>query len=316
MSNNKLTKEKIQQLLSALASRPLEDNTQVQAEEYNWHQPHCFTHAQHNKLEDYTKKISKMIDRRFNTLCHGDFGVTITSTSQHFANELINEALESRKNDYYLAFGPNQEHPCGFVNIPIETALIWATQLLGDTPSKDDSRVDMSQLEESLLLDIASAIVDALSESHAECNFQPAKTIVKRLLPFELEGAEEFYKITFNVNRSDSDDTEAHILIFCDNLEPVAGKAIQTGNLPAEDVSKAVLDRLHQMPVSITARVDSVMISFDEAMALQPGDVLLLDKKADEPIELLVEGRPLFYCRPAKSIGRYAVVITERQTEN
>jgi flagellar motor switch protein FliM len=311
MSAEKLSKKKIQQLLASAASEPCEDATQNGAEEYNWHQPHCFTRSQINKLDDFTRTIAKGITRKFASLCHGDFSVTIASTGQHFASELVEEALESKKDDYYLAFGRDQSHICGFVNIPIKTAFIWATQLLGDTASEEVSRTDLSQLEESLLSDIASAIVIAVSESHAEHDFQPVKTIVKGKIPLELQATEEFYRITFEVKRSGANGTEAHILIPCRELESIAGKAEQAIKVSAEDVSKAVLERLNQMSVSVAARLASVSVSFEEVMNLEPGDILIIDKKIDEPIELLVEGRPLFYGRPAKSADKYAIMITE-----
>ncbi len=315
MSNtvtDKLSRKKIQQLLAAVGSKPAEDTTQIEAAEYDWHQPHCFTRAQLNKLDDFTKKIAKAIARRFATLCHGEFNVTIASTTQHFANELVDQALESKQNNYYLPFGTDQAHPCGLVSIPLQTTFIWVTQLLGDTESEEDSRRDLSQLEESLLLDIASAIVDAISDSHGNCDFKPAKNIVRRLFPLELRGTEEFCKITFNVKKSDSDNTEAYILIFCESLESVAGKATQdAGEFSAADISKAILERLKKMPVFVTAQLASAMLTLEEIMDFQVGDILLLDKAVDEPVELIVEGRELLRGRPAKSGGKYAVVITE-----
>jgi len=40
------------------------------------------------------------------------------------------------------------------------------------------------------------------------------------------------------------------------------------------------------------------------------GDILLLDKKVNESIELVVSGQIAFRGRPAKSAGKHAVVIT------
>ncbi len=312
--NNNLSKKKIQQILAALGSGPImEDTTQIEAAEYNWQQPHCFTHSQLHMLDDFTKKTDKTIAQKFATLCHGDFNVTIVSTTQHFANELLDQAVESEQNDYYLAFGTDEAHPCGLIGIPLKTAFIWATQLLGDTESKEDSRSDLSQLEESLLLDIASAIVEALSDSHSDCDFQPAKNIVRRLLPLELKGTEELCKITFNVKKSDSDDTEAYLLMLCDALEPVVGKTAQVaGEFSAEDISKAILNHLQQISVSVTAQLASTVLTFDEMMSLQVDDILLLDKAIDKPAEVMVNDQMAFRGRPAKSAGRYAVVITER----
>ena len=315
MSNapaNNLSKEKIQQLLAALGSGPIEDTTQIQTAEYNWQQPHYFDRHQLNKLDDFTKKIGKTIARKFATLCHGDFDVTVASTTQHFAAELLDQALDSKHNDYYLAFGTAQKHPSGLVGIPTKTAFIWATQLLGDTKPEGDSRTDLSQLEESLLFDIASAIVEALSDANSNCDFQPAKSIVRRLLPIELKGTEELCKITFHVKKTDADNTEAYLLILSSNLEPVVGKTVQaTGKLSAEGISKAILGRMQQMPVSVTAQLASTMLTIEEIMGLQVDDILLLDKRINETVDLIVNNRMAFRGCPAKSAGKYAVVITE-----
>ena len=312
--NNNLSRKKIQQILGALSSGPImEDTTQIEAAEYNWQQPHYFTRSQLHMLDDFTKKTAKTIAQKFAALCHGDFNVTIVSTAQHFANKLLDQVFENKQNDYYLAFGTDEAHPCGLISIPLKTAFIWATQLLGDTESKEDSRSDLSQLEESLLLDIGSAIVEALSDSHSDCDFQPAKNIVRRLLPLELKGTEELCKITFNVKKSDSDDTEAYFLILCNALEPVVGRTAQaTDKFSAEDISKAILNPLQQMSVFVTAQLASTVLTFDEMMSLQVDDVLLLDKAVDKPVEVMVNDQMAFRGQPAKSAGRYAVVITER----
>ena len=147
---NNLSQEKLQQLLGAIGSRPAEDSAQIEAAEYNWNQPHYFNRSQLNKLDDFIQNTGKMIARKFAALCHGEFNVEIVSTSQHFANEIVGQALDVKQNDYYLAFGTDPSNPCGFLGIPTRTAFIWAAQLLGDTESEEESRTDLTNLEESL----------------------------------------------------------------------------------------------------------------------------------------------------------------------
>ena len=319
MSNtltNNLTREKMQQILAAVGPQRAVDDTQIDTAEYDWHQPHYFSNYQLKELDSFTEKVADAITKKFAELCRTDFNVTIDSTTQHFADKFL-EQLSSDEpqhtENYYLAFGADQEPPSGLISIPSQTAITWTTQLLGDTESKEDSRSDLSQLEESLLSDIGSAIVEALSDSHSDCDFQPAKNIVRRLLPLELKGTEELCKITFSVKKSDSEDTEAYLLILCNDLEPVVGRAAQvTDKFSAEDISKAILNHLQQMSVFVTAQLASTVLSFDEMMSLQADDILLLDKAIDKPVEVMVNDQMAFLGRPAKSAGRYAVVITER----
>ncbi|MHC4622281.1 MAG: FliM/FliN family flagellar motor switch protein [Planctomycetota bacterium] len=307
-----LSRAKIQQLLAIVGSEPTEDTAETDASEYNWHEPHSFTQEQLNKLDDFTKRMSKMIAYKFSALCPGEFSVKIDSVTQHFADRLLDEALTTKQNDYYLAFGPDPDRPCGIIGIPTQTAFAWATQLLGDTePEKDTSR-DLSQLEESLLLDVATVIVEALGDTHSTCAFQSAKAIVRRLMPLHLQGTEELCKIAFSVKKSDSDETQAYLLMLCTTLEPIVGKASQdAGRLSDDDMSKVILERLQQIRVSVTAQLASTMFTLEEIMNLQAGDILLLEKGIDEPVELIIEGRSVLSGQPAKSAGKYAVVISE-----
>jgi flagellar motor switch protein FliM len=307
-----LSKEKIHQLLIAVGSGPLEDTTGIKATEYNWNQPHYFDRKQLNRLDDFTKRGARSMSVKFVDFCHSEFDVNVVSTEQHFAAKLVDQAMESGQNDYYLAFGNDQNHPCGLISIPTKTAFLWATQLLGDPESEvEDSGRDLSQLEESLLLDLLSALIKAFSQKNWD--FQPDKNIARRLFPIELKGTEELCKITFDVKKNDQEKgTEVYILILCSKLESAVGKAEHdVGSFSADDISKAILGHMQKMPVFITAQLASTVLTLKEIMNLEVGDILLLDKKVNEPIELITSGRTALLGRPARLAGKYAVVIEE-----
>ncbi|MHC4113293.1 MAG: FliM/FliN family flagellar motor switch protein [Planctomycetota bacterium] len=315
MSNepaNSLSREKIQQLLAAVGSGPKEDTSQMEAAEYDWQQPHYFSSEQLKRLDDLTKEAAKEIAEKFAKFCNNQFDVTVVSTTEHFADQLRAQDLESKQKNYYLPFGSDQDHQYGLICIPAQTAFIWATQLLGDSESEEDTGRDLSQLEESLLLDIASAILEAFSSPCENCNFQPDTNIVKKPLPLELQGTEALCKITFQVKKADQENgSEAHVLMLCDKMEPMLGKTVKAvGKTSPEDISKAILDRMQQMTVSVTAQLASTVLTFEEIMNLRPNDILLLDKRIDEPIDLIVDDRAVCHGWPAKSAGQYAVVIT------
>jgi len=309
---NNLSKEKIHQLLIAVGSGPLEDTTGIKATEYNWNQPHYFDRKQLNRLDDFTKRVARSMSVKFVDFCHSDYDVTVVSTEQHFAAELVDEAMESGQNDYYLAFDTDLDYPCGLICIPTQTAFVWATQLLGDSESEvEDSGRDLSQLEESLLLDLLSALIKAFSQKYWD--FKPDKNIVRRLFPIELKGTEEICKITFDVKKAEQEKgTEAYIMLRCSKLESVVGKAEEAvGSFSADDISKAILGHMQKMPVFITAQLASTALTLKEIMSLEVGDILLLDKKVNEPIELITSGRTALLGQPARLSGKNAVVITE-----
>ena len=305
-----LSREKIQQILASIGSQVVDESDKVEAAEYNWLQPHCFSSKQLKKLDNFTEKALQGCAEKFAQLYNNDFNVTITSTTQHFAYEFA--APENEQNDYYLTID-TEGQTFGMVGIPSQTAIIWATQLLGDSKAAEDTDRDLSQLEQSLLFDIASGIIKALSDSYDNYDLHPAGEVVRGQQYIELKGTEELCKITFSVKKADSENaSEAYFLILCDKLKPVVGQNVQAGEDPSsETIAKAMLGHVHRLPVSVTAQLASTVLTFEEIMSLQVDDVLLLDKGVKEPAELIVEGQTIFRGQPVKSDSNHAVVITE-----
>ena len=315
---NNLSREKLQQLLAAVGIESQEDTKQnIEAFDYNWNQPHYFSREQSKKLKDFAEKAAAAMADKLALLCQADFDVTITSTSQHFADEFLNPSSDSEQSDYYLAFGADKDNPCGLVGLPLETAVVLVTQLLGQDKSEEDSEKKLSELEESLLLDIVSRFVEAISESCANLGFRTADKVVNEQFPLELEGPEELFKIDFDVNTADSESgSKAYFLILCDELAPVAGKTIQAAEAFSQaDISEVILEHLQQMHVSVMAQLGSVVLTFEQVLNLGVDDVLMLDKKVDEPVKLVVEELELFQALPVKSAGQYALLITEGPIE-
>ena len=315
MSNevtNSLSREKLQQLLASVGSQKADDSDKIEAVEYDCRQPHYFDSNQLEKLDDFTKKMAAVIAEKFNALYHNEFEVKTISITQHFADGLLNQNSDSKQDNYYLAFGTDHDEPCGFISIPSQTAMVWAKQLLGDSVSNEDSDKGLSKLEESLLLDVTSALIRALSDPYDDYDFHPAENIVRNQLPFELQGTQELCKIVFNIKEAGSEnDSEVYFLIHCSELKPVVGENTQTVyEFSAEDISKAMLRHVQEMPVFVTAQLASIVLTFEEAMSLGVDDTLLFDKKIDEPVELIVKGKTVLRGWPAKSAGKHAVVIT------
>lgn len=305
------SRQKIQRLLDAVGVESEEDTKcNIDAYDYNWNQCHYFNSSQLEELTSFTEKVAQSCARKLTQFYHSDFSVSIVSTTQHYAGELMGRG--KTRGNYYLAFGTDPGQPLGLVGIPDQTAIVWATELLGDSKSAEDSDRDLSPLEKSLLYDSASGIAQALSESFDHCDFQPAAEIVKDQMPLEFKGYEELCKITFSVKKSGSEAaSEAYFLILCNELQPAMEENATAQVLSAKDISNAMLNHIYEVPVLVKAQLDSTVFTFEDIMNLGVGDVLLLDKKTDEPIDLIAEDRILFRGWPAKSAGKYAVVITD-----
>ncbi len=309
-AGNNLGRKRVEELLRAVGSQPGDDTAQMESTPYDWHDPHYFGSEQLAGLESFGQSAAQAMATRFSDLCRSRYDVTITAISHHFAGEYLDKASEGKQSDYSVPFGATPEHPCGFVGMPEQTASAWARQLLGDSESQEDSSRDLSSLEESLLLDLTSALIEAFSGSSPACNFCLAGNLVRGPMPIDMPDTEEISRISFEARKVDSEEgLAAYFVLPCRELAPVTGKTVRAAEFSAIEVSSAILEKLQDVQVVVTARLDSATLTFEELMNLRVDDMLLLDRTVAEPIDLIVQGRTLFSGRPAKSTGKYAVVV-------
>ena len=65
-----------------------------------------------------------------------------------------------------------------------------------------------------------------------------------------------------------------------------------TAAAPAEP-SSAELERLYDVPVELTVEIGRTQMTIREALALGPGSIVTLQRLAGEPVDLLVNGKPI-----------------------
>ena len=311
-----LSRKKLQQLVAAARAQAADDSSQIEAIEHQWHKPNCFSTSQLKKLDGFARKLARGISVEFGEFYHNDFDVTVTGISQHFAEEFRRKAAGDEQDFYYLAFSDEKNGWQGLVGITGPTAAEWASKLLGGVSASEESSVKLSQLEESLLCDVVALIVKVFSDSSATFNLTSGD-FVRGRLPFDLGENQELCRLGFDFKESGSEKTtQTYLLAPCSMLQAVAGHERKKRSLSAEQMSVAMLDHVYDMPVTVTVRLASGVLTFEELMNLQAGDIALLDRKVDEPIEVLAGDKTVLCGRPAKSAGRYAVVVTQVCDEN
>jgi flagellar motor switch protein FliM len=312
-TSDNLSREKIQKLLSAVGTKPAPDDSQIEAKELNWCEPHYFSNEQLQKITLFTEKLAQALAKKFTDFCRSRFEVTIGSTTQHFANDFFSQSAKDGGNIFYLSLSAEQNQPFGLLGIPGPTAILWTKQLLGDSDSEDGSERELSRLEKSLLFDLACALVQALSQVYSVDQIRPASSFAGTQRPSDFDGTEELCRISYNVKRAETDNSAAaYFLIPCRKLEPVVGISREAAAKPSkENTADMILQHLGYTPVRVTVQLAGVELSFEEMMDLQVNDIVILDKKVDEPVELIVEGRTVCYGWPVKSAGNYAFTVSE-----
>jgi flagellar motor switch protein FliM len=306
---DKLSREKVQQLLAAMGSVSQSDTScNTDAADYDLRQSRYFNLSQFAKLEEFAGKVAREYVEEFSRLYHGDVKVSVVSTEQCFRDQL---KVDNEQNNYCIMFGVDPQKPFGLMRIPDSSAAIWTGQVLGGAELTEDSGKRLSKLEESLLLDIVSGLIKAFSRAYGS-NLQLDRRVIHDSSSVALQGSEELFMITFEARKADSekDATRAFFLMCCDKLQSVAGKiASEEGKTAAADNARIMREHVHGMPVSLTVQLAKTSLLFKDVMGLQVNDIMLLDKKVSDPIEILVEDKTLFHGRPAQSGGKHAIVI-------
>lgn len=77
---------------------------------------------------------------------------------------------------------------------------------------------------------------------------------------------------------------------------------LEAGVDPVYAVDSSELERLGQVTLELTVEVGRTRMTLGQALALGPGSVITLDRLADQPVDLLVNG---------KSVARGEVVVID-----
>ena len=72
---------------------------------------------------------------------------------------------------------------------------------------------------------------------------------------------------------------------------PVATELLHA--VPGEAPTDADLKRLHAVPVELAVEIGRTKMTIGDALALGPGSIITLHRMAGEPVDLLVNGRPI-----------------------
>jgi flagellar motor switch protein FliN len=70
-----------------------------------------------------------------------------------------------------------------------------------------------------------------------------------------------------------------------------AGEPLQA--VAGQEPSDAALTRLHAVPVELAVEIGRTKMTIGDALALGPGSIITLHRMAGEPVDLLVNGRPI-----------------------
>jgi flagellar motor switch protein FliN len=76
-------------------------------------------------------------------------------------------------------------------------------------------------------------------------------------------------------------------------VDYVPFEATVTGDQPVSEALANDLERLHDVPVELAVEIGRTRKTIGETLALGPGSIITLNRLAGEPVDLLVNGKPI-----------------------
>jgi flagellar motor switch protein FliN len=76
-------------------------------------------------------------------------------------------------------------------------------------------------------------------------------------------------------------------------VDYVPFEATVTGDQPAATDLAGDLERLRDVPVELAVEIGRTRMTIGETLALGPGSIITLNRLAGEPVDLLVNGKPI-----------------------
>ena len=220
-----------------------EENAPSDAADFNWEEPHHFSLEQLAILDIIVKRIEAQLEKVFSSTCEGEFSIVISPISQHFAFSLAAKIPTELDKHYFLPLTIDMDK-CAYVSIDPESALLFVEQMLRDSDSESEPGRDLSSLEQTILMDAAASIAEAIDKSlkeHGGPNLEPFKEFSKGDWPLYKEGIEDFMCLDVSVEHTGG-TISFSFGIFSDILEPMLGaKAIAKSEYSIKEIKAMIL---------------------------------------------------------------------------
>ena len=280
------------------------------AADYPFDRPNRFTGAQLARLDEFAARAAEAVGQLARQMLQTPVTFKPGRWQQHYARPLRQGRRTSLR--HVAAISIDGDLNVGLIGLSAATASQWLARLLGGCesaePGQDDAR-QLSDLERDLLLDIAAALVDALRKTATAFGgqtFQAARQLGSWPEALPAEDNAEYCLLEFDAEPGQAGGLA--VLLTGPTAAILAGEAAPAK--PPKGAKPPMLGHVEQMPVEATAML-STSLTVREVMALAPGDVVVLDQRIDEPIDLEVNGRAAFRGRLARQQGQFALQCAE-----
>lgn len=321
-----LSQNEIDELLAALSTGEVdvseieEEKKEKKVRKYDFSRPDKFAKDQLRTLEIIHENFSRLLNNFLSGYLRTYIEVDVISVQSliytEFSNSISNPAILG-----IVDFAPFSGQIIIDVSADIANAMI--ERVLGGTgksvvASKENR--SLTEIEMTLLRNVLIKFINLLKEPWGNIvELRPKLENIETNAQFAqiVSPAESVALITFNLHIGENEGM-VNICIPHYVIEPILPSlssrlwfATSNKREMTEEERGALETGISRSTISMTAVVGGSTISVSELMNLQKGDIILLNKKVEDPIEVFVEDKVKFRAKPGIKKKNVAIMVTE-----
>ncbi len=282
----------------------------IEAVDYDWSVPHCFTARQRERLVELTRRAARNIARRLGEQLQGEIEITHGPLEQLYRDAFRQE--QTGQSEYVLAFRRQGGHVCGVLVVARPQAIALVTRMLGSRADQEKSDRELSKLETDLLGYLLGSVTGAVSDALGDWAgpvLEPAGDVLVDERPIP-EDVSELCRVEYT--SGEQDGISFALVLDAEVFAEVSrDKTVDVSRTP-EQVVADIRGHLERAPVRVVARVGTVQVPMRAIAELSEGDVLVMPGRAETPLTVEAEGKSVLEGRPSASQGKYALKIARR----
>ena len=319
-----LSQSQIDELLQRMKSgAPVESEPEERIKTYNFASPKKFTKDQLKSLNNFLETFARIVSSYFTNVLHSICEVNVSQLEEQRYFE-FNNAIPDSTLVGIIGFEPENSsfgETTLLLEFPTSFGYMLIDRLMGGSGEPTILQRDFTEIEIALLDHVMQKVSKTMKDAWQtyfplETDFKGIQTNGRLIQAFSPQDI--VLIVSFDIKEEFYEGT-ANLCMPADKFEEVIGNLSQkySQGTRQQDQDKEqikqdlLMDYLKKSDLNIEAYLDRCTMSFEEVTDLRVNDVLMLNKRIDDDIEVHIEGMPWYSARMGESNNKKAIKLVK-----
>lgn len=319
-----LSQSQIDELLQRMKSgAPVESEPEERIKVYNFASPKKFTKDQLKSLNNFLETFARIVSSYFTNALHSICEVNVSQLEEQRYFE-FNNAIPDSTLVGIIGFEPENSsfgETTLLLEFPTSFGYMLIDRLMGGNGEPTILQRDFTEIETALLEHVMQKVTKTMKDAWKtyfplETDFKGIQTNGRLIQAFSPQDI--VLIVSFDIKEEFYEGT-ANLCMPADKFEEVIGNLSQkySQGTRQQDQDKEqkkqdlLMDYLKKSDLNIEAYLDRCTMSFEKVTDLRVNDVLMLNKRIDDDIEVHIEGMPWYSARMGESNNKKAIKLVK-----